>query len=72
MWQMLRGSIAKKTSTQQNQEFLINDTLTRDRQLIADTFNEYFTSIGSVLTKDIPTVIEETEKMLISSRKWHM
>ena len=69
---MLRGSIAKKTSTQQNQEFLINDTLTRDRQLIADTFNEYFTSIGSVLTKEIPTVIEETEKMLISSRKWHM
>ena len=64
MCQMIRVIIGKKTSTQPNQEFLINDTLTRDRQLLADTFNEYFTTIGSVLIKDIPTVIEEPEHYL--------
>ena len=47
---MIRDIIGKKTSLQHNQEFLINGTLTRDRQLIADKFNEYFTNIGSELT----------------------
>ena len=50
MWQMIRDIIGKKTSSQHNQEILINGTLTRDRQLIADEFNEYFTNIGSELT----------------------
>ena len=50
MWQMIREVIGKKTS-QQNQEFI----LTRDKQLIADNFNEYFTTIDTELTKDMPT-----------------
>ena len=50
--------------SQQNQEFLINGTLTKDRQLIADKFNEYFTTIGSELTKDIPTVTDKPEDYL--------
>ena len=61
MWQMIREIIGKKTSSQQNQEFLINGTLTRDRQLMADKCNEYFTTIGSELTKDIPTVTKKPE-----------
>ena len=50
--------------SQQNQEFLINGTLTKDRQLIADKFNEYFTTIGSELTKDILTVTDKPEDYL--------
>ena len=61
MWQMIREIIGKKATSQQNQEFLINGTLTIDRQLIADTFNEYFTTIGSELTKEIPTVTDKPE-----------
>ena len=64
MWQMIREIIGKKTSSQQSQEFLINGTLTRDRQLLADKFNEYFTTIGSELTKDIPTVSKKPEAYL--------
>ena len=64
MWQTIREIIGKKTSSQQNQEFLINGTLTRDRQLIADKFNEYSTTIGSELTKDIPTVTKKAEDYL--------
>jgi len=32
------------------------DFLTRDKQLIADEFNEYFTTNCTELTKNIPTV----------------
>ena len=64
MWQMIREIIGKKTSSQQSQEFLINGTLTRDGLLLADTFNEYFTTIGSELTKDIPTVTKKPEDYL--------
>ena len=64
MWQMIRDIIGKKATSQQNQEFLINGTLTKDRQLIADKFNEYFTTIGSELTKDIPTVTDKPEDYL--------
>ena len=39
-------------------------SITQDRQLIADKFNEYFTTIGSELTKDIPTVTEKPEDYL--------
>ena len=56
MWQMIREITSKKASSQQNQVLLIIGTLTQDRQLIADKFNEYFTTVGSELTKDIPTV----------------
>ena len=61
---MIREIIGKKATSQQNQEFLINGTLTKDRQLIADKFYEYFTTIGSELTKDIPTVTDKPEDYL--------
>ena len=64
MWQMIRDIIDKKTSSQQHQELLINGTQTRDRQLIADKFNDYFTTIGKELTKDIPTVTKKPEDYL--------
>ena len=38
MWQIIRQSIAKKTSSHQDQEFLINCILKRDKQFTADTF----------------------------------
>ena len=38
--------------------------MTRDRQLIDDKFNEYFTTIGSELTKDITTVTKKPEDYL--------
>ena len=54
----------KTTSSQINLEFLINGILTRDRHLIADKCNEYFTTSGSELTKDIPTVTQKPEDYL--------
>ena len=47
---MIRTNIGKKTSSQQNQEWLINGILIQDKKLITDTFNEYFTTIGTSLT----------------------
>ena len=64
MRQIIRDIIGKKTSSQQNQEFLINSTLTWDRQVIADKFNEYFTTIGSESNKDIPSVTKKHEDYL--------
>ena len=61
---MIREIIGKKSSSQQNQEFLINGTLTRDGQLIAEKCNEYVTTIGSELAKDIPTVTKKPEDYL--------
>jgi len=61
---MIREIIGKKATSQQNQEFLINGTVAKGRQLIADEFNEYFTTIGSKLTKDIPTVTDKPEDFL--------
>jgi len=39
-------------------------TLTKDRQLIADKCNEYFTAIGSELTNDIPIVTHKPKDYL--------
>ena len=64
MWQIIREIIGKKATSQQNQEFLINGTLTKARQLVADKFNDYFTTIGSELTKDIPTATDKPEDYL--------
>ena len=64
MWQIIREIIGKKATPQQNQEFLVNGTVTKGRQLIADKFNECFTTIGSKLTKDIPTVTYKSEDSL--------
>ena len=60
---MLRKITGKKTS-QQNQEFIINDILTQHKHLIADKFNEYFTTNGTELPKDIPTVTEKPNDYL--------
>jgi len=54
----MRVIICKKTSSQQNQQFLINGIPTRaEKNLIADIFNEYFPTIGIELTKDVLTII---------------
>ena len=58
---MIKEVIGKKTSSQQNHEFLTNSILTRNKQLVAVKFNEYFTAIGTELTKDIPTVTEKPD-----------
>ena len=60
---MLREIIGKKIS-QQNQKFTINDILTRHKLLIANKFNEYFTTMGTELTKDIPTITEKRNDYL--------
>ena len=61
---MVNYIIGKNTSSQQNQGFLINGIPTRDKQLLADKFNEYSMIIGKELTKDIPTVTEKPDDCL--------
>ena len=61
---MIREIIGKKTSSQQSQEFLINGILTRYKKLIADKFNEYITTIGTQLTKDITTITKKPDDYL--------
>ena len=56
---MIREIISKRPVSSCSQEFLVNGKLTQNKQLIADKFNEYFTTVGSELANEIPFVTEK-------------
>ena len=53
-WNILRKVINKNKGKTTVTKFKFNDTVTEDKQLIADKFNEYFINVGPSLAKDIP------------------
>jgi len=53
-------------------KFLINGTVIRDRQLIANKYNEYFTTIVSELTKDITTVKKSLSIIFMEFMKYKL
>ena len=61
---MIREIISKRTVFSCSQEFLVNGKLTQNKQLIADKFNEYFTTVGSELANEIPFVTEKPDDYL--------
>ena len=63
-WHVIREIISKSTAFSCSQEFLVNGKLTKDKQLIADKFNEYFTTAGSELTNEIPLFTEKPDDYL--------
>ena len=63
-WHVIREIISKRTAFSCSQEFLINGNLTQNKQLIADKFNEYFTTVGSELANEIPFVTEKPNDYL--------
>ena len=54
----------KRTAFSCSQEFLVNGKLTQNKQLIADKFNEYFTTVGSELANEMPFVTEKPDVYL--------
>ena len=63
-WHVIREIISKRTVFSCSQEFLVIGKLTQNKQLIADKFNEYFTTVGSELANEIPFVIEKPDEYL--------
>ena len=63
-WHVIREIISKRTVFSCTQEFLVNGKLTQNKQLIADKFNEYFTTVGSELANEIPFVTEKLHDYL--------
>ena len=53
-WDIIKSVINRKKSAQITDEFSIDNVLTKNREVIADSFNNYFTNIGSNLSKTIP------------------
>ena len=55
-WKTLKGIIGKKEVVTTIDQLLIEDKLTKNKQNIADTFNEYFTNTDPQLAEEIPFV----------------
>ena len=53
---ILKGIIGKKEVVTTIDQLLIEDKLTKNKQHIADKFNEYFTNISPQLAEEIPFV----------------
>jgi hypothetical protein len=53
-WDMIKELINKKISSTNTQEFIINGSKTSNGQIIANSFNKYYTNIGPNLAKSIP------------------
>ena len=54
-WKIMKGIINKNRSNSVNARFKLQDgTLTTDKQLISERFNEFFVGIGPSLAKKIP------------------
>ena len=55
-WDTIKCVINKNKPSSDSSNFLIDGKLTNDKNLIANKFNEYFTSIGINLSKKIPDI----------------
>ena len=52
-WKILNETLSRNTKKQIRQEFSINNQLVSDPEVIANSFNEYFVSIGRKLAEKI-------------------
>ena len=52
-WKILNETLSRNTNKQIRQEFSINNQLVSDPEVIANSFNEYFVSIGRKLAEKI-------------------
>ena len=56
-WEIIKSVINNnKKSKKTNEHFKINNTVTNDEKIIANSFNKFFVNIGSNLARKIPTV----------------
>ena len=54
-WVILKGIVNKNKSNQSQSQFKLSDgTITNDKYMICEKFNEFFVSIGPNLAKKIP------------------
>jgi hypothetical protein len=53
-WMLIKQAINKKCTKSISQEFVINGNLTSNCQIIADSFNKFYTNIGPDLARSIP------------------
>ena len=63
-WIVLKSIIGRKEAFLSNDKLLIDGKLTKNKKCIADTFNEYFTSIGPELADKIPVMSERPDDYL--------
>lgn len=56
LWQVLREltGVKLRSSSSTNCEFIVNDEPTRNKKLIADSFNKYFVDVGPSLAAKVP------------------
>jgi len=66
-WRILREIIGKKGHNVCNTEFLIDGDLITDKNVIVNSFNEFFVNIGPTLAKNIPTTSSQPEQYLVGS-----
>ena len=52
-WKILNETLNRNTKEQIRQKFSINNQLVSDPEVIANSFNEYFASIGRKLAENI-------------------
>ena len=65
-WDVIKTVINKKRRSTKYSEFLIDGSLTDDRDSIANKFNEYFCNIGPNLAKKIPSSCVSFKRFLHS------
>jgi hypothetical protein len=53
-WQVIKQIINKKAAQKSSDKFIIDNNEVTDKYLIADSFNKYFTNVGTSLARKIP------------------
>ena len=54
LWSILKDVINQKKAVNTPKQFIINDKMETSHEIIANTFNKYFTNIGNDLAEKIP------------------
>ena len=55
-WKILKDIINKKKSSSRFSKFIVNKSITTDKQKIAEGFNDFYINVGPELAKNIPEV----------------
>ena len=63
-WQILKEVINKKKNVSTCSRFMVNNTISTNRKIIADSFNSFFVDIGPSLAKKIPNDGRRPEQFL--------
>ena len=56
LWSLIRNVINKKNNNKSVNRFCIDNKITTDNHIIANSFNKFFVNIGSNLAKSIPNI----------------